>query len=153
MQFDRTNLRLVSHGNGVGGKRCFVGLKLGEVSLAAAQATGISFACFSSFLVGGHKGPSTSQRCTIFLIRIFVGLRRFAVFGKMAFTSIWVEFGSRSFRVNKVFMQPPDKPDGQIDGLGHRIELIHGLLFWGGASEGDAVNAGEADRPFHADGH
>ena len=30
VQFDRTNLRLF-HGNGVGGKRCFVGLKLGEV--------------------------------------------------------------------------------------------------------------------------
>ena len=91
----------------------------------------------------------------IFLIGIFVGLRRFAVFGQdglhFDLGSVWISgpFGGKA----KVFMQPPDKPDGQIDGLGHRIELIDGLLFWGGASEGDAVNVGEVDRSFHTDGH
>ena len=128
------------------GARGAFGLKLGEVFFGGRPGLEIPFACFSSFLVGGHKRTiHQPAMLRMFLIGIFVGLRRFAVFGQdglhFDLGGVWISgpFGGK----NKVFMQPPDKPDGQIDGLGHRIKLIHGLLFWGGASEGDAVNVGK----------
>ena len=105
----------------------------------------IPFACFSSFLVGGHKRTiHQPAMLRIFLIGIFVGLRRFAVFGQdglhFNLGGVWISgpFGVKTrcscSRLTNRWADRWTRPPHQ---------LIDGLLFWGGASEGDAVNVGK----------